>query len=58
MGKAGNIIHSANEKSPDDWKALIAEQKSSGLNQSQFCRSKGLDKSTFSRHLKKLGGNA
>jgi hypothetical protein len=41
------------------WKTLIEEQKSSGLSQAQFCKERGLSKSSFYNwsSILKRGGN-
>lgn len=38
----------------DFWKALIAEQKKSGLSQAQFCKARGVALSSFCSWLAKL----
>ena len=39
--------------SKKDWNAIIAEYKTSGVSQSQFCKSRGVGLSSFSYHLQR-----
>lgn len=41
-------------RSSEDWQALIEEQQTSGLNQTQFCKQQGLNSKYFSIRKGKL----
>ena len=36
-------------RSADDWRAILAKQRSSGLSQAAFCRREAIALSTFAR---------
>lgn len=42
--------------SKKDWKGIIAEYRTSGLSQSQFCKSRELSLSSLTYHLNRSGG--
>lgn len=44
------------KRTPEQWKALFAAQKTSGLNQAQFCKREGLCPKHFSLRRKQLLG--
>lgn len=51
------MSHNPKHPSKEQWRALINEQQSSALNQSDFCRSKGLNSTTFSNWKRRLNGH-
>ena len=42
------------KRTPEQWRALFAAQKTSGLNQAQFCKREGLCPKHFSLRRKQL----
>jgi hypothetical protein len=45
------MINATNQQKRGKWKALIEEQKHSGLSQSEFCKKHNLSPSTFNYYL-------
>lgn len=43
----------AERRSKEEWMILVEEYKVSGVNQTAWCREKGLNKGSFSNYLKK-----
>lgn len=42
-------------RSADDWREILAQQRSSGLSQAAFCRREAIALSTFARWKQRLG---
>ena len=49
-------MRSRKHRSETEWRKLVEQQASSGLNGVKFCQQEGLSRKTFYRHRKSLKG--